>query len=146
MEKNEYLLLNRIYQDCEVGMQSIDKVLKKIENETLKNQFKNQFEAYEKIMNRADALAMTNNKELKDNNVFKKSSNKLLIFSFFVFKSLPALIVSTIPITVPCIIISTMCRGVLSVHKERYIITVCLIFLKMQEDFYGKLKKQLSKV
>ncbi len=146
MEKNEYLLLNRIYQDCEVGMQSIDKVLKKIENETLKNQFKNQFEAYEKIMNRADALAMTNNKELKDNNVFKKIKQTVMIYLSLWTDKTPRHIVEMMIQGTVMGIVDTIKAGKDLKTKNENINNLFDDFLKMQEDFYGKLKKQLSKV
>ena len=36
MEKKEIELSNRIYQDATVGMLAIDKILKKVKDETLK--------------------------------------------------------------------------------------------------------------
>ncbi len=146
MEKNDYLLLNRIYQDCEVGMQSIDKVLKKIENETLKNQFKTQFEAYEKILNRADALAMSSNKELKDNNVFKKIKQTVMIYLALWTDKTPRHIVEMMIQGTVMGIVDTIKAGKDLKTKNEDISKLFDDFLKMQEDFYGKLKKQLSKV
>ena len=146
MEKNDYLLLNRIYQDCEVGMQSIDKVLKKIENETLKNQFKTQFEAYEKILNRADALAMSSNKELKDNNVFKKIKQTVMIYLALWTDNTPRHIVEMMIQGTVMGIVDTIKAGKDLKTKNEDISKLFDDFLKMQEDFYGKLKKQLSKV
>lgn len=146
MEKNDYLLLNRIYQDCEVGMQSIDKVLKKIENETLKNQFKTQFEAYEKILNRADALAMSSNKELKDNNVFKKIKQTIMIYLALWTDKTPRHIVEMMIQGTVMGIVDTIKAGKDLKTKNEDISKLFDDFLKMQEDFYGKLKKQLSKV
>lgn len=146
MEKNDYLLLNRIYQDCEVGMQSIDKVLKKIENETLKNQFKTQFEAYEKILNRADALAMSSNKELKDNNVFKKIKQTIMIYLALWKDKTPRHIVEMMIQGTVMGIVDTIKAGKDLKTKNEDISKLFDDFLKMQEDFYGKLKKQLSKV
>ncbi len=146
MEKNDYLLLNRIYQDCEVGMQSIDKVLKKIENETLKNQFKTQFEAYEKILNRADALAMSSNKELKDNNVFKKIKQTVMIYLALWKDKTPRHIVEMMIQGTVMGIVDTIKAGKDLKTKNEDISKLFDDFLKMQEDFYGKLKKQLSKV
>ena len=40
MEKSDLQLLTRVFQDAQVGMLSIDKVLKKLEDEKLKNLFK----------------------------------------------------------------------------------------------------------
>lgn len=146
MEKNDYLLLNRIYQDCEVGMQSIDKVLKKIENETLKNQFKTQFDAYEKILNRADALAMSSNKELKDNNVFKKIKQTIMIYLALWKDKTPRHIVEMMIQGTVMGIVDTIKAGKDLKTKNEDISKLFDDFLKMQEDFYGKLKKQLSKV
>ena len=146
MEKNDYLLLNRIYQDCEIGMQSIDKVLKKIENETLKNQFKTQFEAYEKILNRADALAMSANKELKDNNVFKKIKQTVMIYLALWTDKTPRHIVEMMIQGTVMGIVDTIKAGKDLKTKNEDISKLFDDFLKMQEDFYGKLKKQLSKV
>ena len=43
MEKQDLDLLNRIYQDARIGMQSIDKVLKKSTNENLNKLLRKQF-------------------------------------------------------------------------------------------------------
>ena len=49
MEKRDLDLLNRIYQDAQIGMQSIDKVLKKSTNENLNKLLRKQFEQYSKF-------------------------------------------------------------------------------------------------
>ena len=54
MEKTELQLLNRIFQDAQIGMLAIDKILKKLENEKLKTLFKKQFESYEKFGEKYD--------------------------------------------------------------------------------------------
>ena len=42
-------LLNRMYQDACVGRLAIDKILKKVKNETLKKQFVKQYDMYDKF-------------------------------------------------------------------------------------------------
>ena len=37
MEEKDIKLLNRLYQDAEIGMMSVDKVLKKVKDGALKN-------------------------------------------------------------------------------------------------------------
>ena len=71
MEKSDLQLLNRIFQDAQVGMLSIDKVLKKLENEKLKNLFKKQFDSYEKFGEKCNAIAMEEDEEIKENGFFK---------------------------------------------------------------------------
>ena len=54
MEQKEIDLVNRVYQDATVGMLAIDKVLKKIENETLRKLFIKQYDMYEAVANKCD--------------------------------------------------------------------------------------------
>ena len=70
MEKTELQLLNRIFQDAQIGMLAIDKILKKLENEKLKTLFKKQFESYEKFGEKCNAIAVENDEELKENSPF----------------------------------------------------------------------------
>ncbi len=146
MEKNEYLLLNRIYQDCEIGMQSINKVLKKIKDENLKKQFEKQYDMYEKVFNRVDAIAMSNNKEVKENGFFKKFKQTAMIYiSLWTDNSARHIVEMMIQGTVMGIV-DTIKAGKDLKPKDENLKLLHADFLKIQEDFYEKLKKQLAKV
>jgi hypothetical protein len=80
MEKNEVELVNRIYQDATVGMLAIDKILKKINNENLKRLFTKQFDMYEKFANKCDIFAINNDFEVKENSVFKKTKQTIMMY------------------------------------------------------------------
>ena len=54
MEDNEIKLLTRLFQDAEIGMISIDKVVKKIEDSTIEKMFIKQYEAYDKFKEKCD--------------------------------------------------------------------------------------------
>ena len=80
MEKKEIDLANRIFQDATVGMLAIDKILKKVKDETLKRLFKKQFETYEKFANKCDVLAMQNEFCIKENGFFKKLKQTTMLY------------------------------------------------------------------
>ncbi len=146
MEKKEYNLLNRIYQDAGIGMQSIDKILKKIEDENLKKIFSKQFEAYEKIAERCDILAIQDNEELKDNGMFKKfKQTAMLYLSLWTDKTPRHIVEMMITGTVMGIVDTIKAEKDLK-SKNPEIKLLLEDFKKMQDDFYEKLKKQLAKV
>ncbi len=146
MEKKEFDVLNRIYQDAGVGMLAIDKILKKIENDTLKKLFSKQYEMYGKVAERCDLIAMNENKELKDNSVFKKfKQTAMLYFSLWTDKSPRHIVELMITGTVMGIVDTIKAEKDLKPKREE-IKTLLADFLQMQDDFYEKLKKQLSKV
>ena len=146
MEKKDLNLLNRIYQDAQVGMQSIDKVLKKSTNEIVNKLLRKQFEEYSKFADRCDAIAINENEEIKDNSAFKKIKQTMMIyFSLWADNSSEHIIEMMISGTVMGIIDCIKAKKDI-VAKDENINQLLVEFLKMQEDFYEKLKKLLVKV
>ncbi len=139
-------LTNRIYQDCTVGMLAIDKVLKKIENESLRKLFAKQYEMYEKFSNKCDIFAINNDFEVKENSFFKKfKQSAMLYFSLWTDKSPRHIVEMMISGTVMGIVDTIKAQNDLKTKNEDLNLMV-EEFKKMQEDFYEKLKKQLCKV
>lgn len=146
MEKQDLDLLNRIYQDAQIGMQSIDKVLKKSTNENLNKLLRKQFEEYSKFADRCETIAMTADEEIKDNGIFKKFKQTAMIyFSLWTDKSNRHIVEMMITGTVMGIIDCIKAKNDI-IAKDENINQLVVEFLKMQEDFYEKLKKLLSKV
>lgn len=146
MEKRDLDLLNRIYQDAQIGMQSIDKVLKKSTNENLNKLLRKQFEQYSKFADTCDTIAINSNEEVKDNSMFKKIKQTAMIyFSLWSDKSNEHIIEMMITGTVMGIIDCIKAKKDITAQDEN-INQLVVEFLKMQEDFYEKLKKQLAKV
>lgn len=146
MEKNEKQLLDRMYQDATVGMLAIDKILKKLQHETLKSLFKKQFEMYEKFANKCDALAERENKEIKENSFFKKAKQTtMLYFSLWMDKTPRHIVEMMISGTVMGIVDTIKAEHDLKTKNEE-LNEMVVEFKKIQEDFYEKLKKQLAKV
>ncbi len=146
MDKKEIMLANRIYQDANVGMLAIDKILKKIENENLKRLFSKQFEMYEKFANKCDIFAVNNDFEIKGNGFFKKIKQTAMLYMMLWMDKTPRHIVEMmINGTVMGIVDTIKAEKDLKTKNEELNLMV-VEFKKMQEDFYEKLKKQLSKV
>ena len=146
MEKKEITLVNRVYQDATVGMLAIDKILKKIENESLKKVFAKQFEMYEKFANKCDVFATNNDFEVKENSLFKKvKQTAMLYFSLWVDKTPRHIVEMMISGTVMGIVDTIKVEKDLKTKNEELNAMVAE-FKQMQEDFYEKLKKQLAKV
>ena len=146
MEKQENQLLNRIYQDATVGMLAIDKILKKIENETLRKVFSKQYDAYEKFAEKCDHLAESHNVEIKENSFFKKfKQSAMLYMSLWVDKTPRHIVEMMISGTVMGIVDSIKAEHDLKTNNEE-LKALVVEFKKMQEEFYEKLKKQLAKV
>ena len=146
MEKKELQLVNRIYQDATVGMLAIDKILKKIENEQLKKLFSKQFEMYEKFANKCDVFAMNNSEEVKENSFFKKTKQTAMLYMMHWMDKSPRHIVEMmINGTVMGIVDTIKAEKDLKTKNEE-LNAMVVEFKKMQEEFYEKLKKQLSKV
>ena len=146
MEKKEVELVNRIYQDATVGMLAIDKILKKINNENLKRLFAKQFDMYEKFANKCDIFAINNDFEVKENSVFKKTKQTIMLYMMLWMDKTPRHIVEMmINGTVMGIIDTIKAEKDLKTKNEELNLMVGE-FKKMQEDFYEKLKKQLAKV
>ena len=146
MEQKEMTLANRIYQDATVGMLAIDKILKKIENETLRKLFIKQYDMYEKFANKCDAFAINNDFEIKENSFFKKTRQTAMLYMMLWMDKSPRHIVEMmINGTVMGIVDTIKAEKDLKTKNEELNLMVAE-FKKMQEDFYEKLKKQLSKV
>lgn len=146
MEKSDLQLLNRIFQDAQVGMLSIDKVLKKLEDEKLKNLFKKQFDSYEKFGEKCNAIAIGNDEEIKENGFFKKLKQTTMIyFSLWADKTPRHIVEMMITGTVMGIVDAIKAEKDFKTKNEE-IKTLVVEFKQMQEDFYEKLKKQLAKV
>ena len=146
MEKKEVELLNRMYQDAKVGMLAIDKILKKIEDETLKKLFAKQYDMYEKFASECDSLAINYDVEVKDNSFLKKlKQTTMLYFSLWTDKTPRHIIEMMITGTVMGIIDTIKAEKDLKTKNEE-LNAMVVEFRQIQEDFYEKLKKQLAKV
>lgn len=146
MEKEELELVNRIYQDATVGMLAIDKVLKKTEDENMKKLFKKQFDMYEKFSNKCDLFALNRDQEVKENSFFKKlKQTTMLYMSLWADKSARHIVELMITGTVMGVVDTIKAEKDLKTKNEELNAMVAE-FKKMQEDFYEKLKKLLSKV
>ena len=146
MEQKEITLANRVYQDATVGMLAIDKILKKIENEQLRKLFAKQYDMYEKFANKCDTFAMNNDFEIKENSFFKKAKQTTMLYMMLWMDKSPRHIVEMmINGTVMGIVDTIKAEKDLKTKNEELNAMVAE-FKQMQEDFYEKLKKQLSKV
>lgn len=146
MEKKEIQLLNRMYQDATVGMLAIDKILKKIENETLRKLFEKQYDMYDKFADKCDMLAISNDTEVKENSFFKKfKQSAMLYFSLWTDKTPRHIVEMMITGTVMGIIDTIKAEKDLKT-KNTELNAMVVEFKEIQEDFYEKLKKQLAKV
>lgn len=146
MEKNDIELLNRMFQDAKVGMLAIDKVLKKIENDTLQKLFAKQYDMYEKFANKCDVIAMENDVVVKDNSFFKKmKQTTMLYFMLWADKTPRHIVEMMINGTVMGIVDSIKAEKDLKTKNEE-LKNMVVEFRQIQEDFYEKLKKQLAKV
>lgn len=146
MEDNEIKLLTRLFQDAEIGMISIDKVIKKIEDSAIRKMFIKQYEAYDKFKERCDVLAVNSEIELKENSTMKKFKQTAMVYlSLWKDKSCRHIIEMMITGTVMGIVDTIKTRADCGVVSPELSVLVA-DFQKMQEDFYEKLKKQLAKV
>lgn len=146
MEDNEIKLLTRLFQDAEIGMISIDKVIKKIEDSAIRKMFIKQYEAYDKFKERCDVLAVNSEIELKENSTMKKFKQTAVVYlSLWKDKSCRHIIEMMITGTVMGIVDTIKTRTDCGVVSPELSVLVA-DFQKMQEDFYEKLKKQLAKV
>ena len=62
-----------IYQNANVGMQSINDILPKVESEDLATELRKEYAEYENISKKLRKFAQKNNFELKENNFFEKA-------------------------------------------------------------------------
>jgi len=146
MDKNEVQLLNRMYQDAKVGMLAIDKIQKKIKNETLKRLFEKQYDMYEKFASKCDAIAMENDVIIKDNSFFKKlKQTTMLYFMLWADKTPRHIVEMMINGTVMGVVDTIKAEKDLKTKNEE-LKNMVVEFRQIQDDFYEKLKKQLAKV
>lgn len=146
MEDNEIKLLTRLFQDAEIGMISIDKVIKKIEDSAIRKMFIKQYEAYDKFKERCDVLAVNSEIELKENSAMKKFKQTAVVYlSLWKDKSCRHIVEMMITGTVMGIVDTIKTRADCGEVSPELSVLVA-DFQKMQEDFYEKLKKQLAKV
>ena len=146
MEEKEMMLANRMYQDATVGMLAIDKILKKIENEQLRKLFSKQYDMYEKFANKCDIFAVNNDFEIKENSFFKKTKQTAMLYMMlWVDKSPRHIVEMMINGTVMGIVDTIKAEKDLKTKNEQ-LNEMVVEFRKMQEEFYEKLKKQLSRV
>lgn len=146
MEKTEINLVNRIYQDATVGMLAIDKVLKKIENQTLRGLFEKQYDMYDKFAQKCDIFAANNDIELKENSYFKKIKQIAMLYMSLWFDKTPRHIVEMMISGTVMGVVDTIKAEKDLKTKNQELKDMVVEFKQMQEDFYEKLKKQLSKV
>jgi len=146
MEKKEMQLLNRMYQDACVGRLAIDKILKKVKNETLKKQFIKQYDMYDKFADKCDALAINANKEIKEYGFFKKMKQTAMLYiMMWTDNSDRHLVEMMINGTVMGIVDTIKAAKDLKTKNEE-LNAMVVEFKQIQEDFYEKLKKFLAKV
>ena len=146
MEKKEITLANRIYQDTTVGMLAIDKILKKIENDSLRKLFIKQYDMYDKFADKCQVFAVNNDFGIKENSFFKKARQVVMLYMMLWMDKTPRHIVEMmINGTVMGIIDTIKAEKDLKTENEE-LNAMVVEFKKMQEDFYEKLKKQLAKV
>ena len=146
MEKEELELVNRIYQDATVGMLAIDKVLKKTEDESMKKLFKKQYDMYDKFSNKCELFVINRDQEVKENGFFKKlKQTTMLYMSLWADKTARHIVELMITGTVMGIVDTIKAEKDLKTKNEELNAMVAE-FKKMQEEFYEKLKKLLSKV
>ena len=146
MERKEVTLTNRIYQDATVGMLAIDKILKKIENDTLRRLFIKQYDMYDKFADKCQVFAVNNDFEIKENGFFKKARQVVMLYMMLWMDKTPRHIVEMmINGTVMGIVDTIKAEKDLKTQNEE-LNAMVVEFKKMQEDFYEKLKKQLAKV
>lgn len=146
MEETEIKLLNRLYQDADTGMIGVDKVLKKVKDGALKNLLVKQYDMYDKFKDKCDTLAINNDFDVKENNAFKKFKQTAMIYmSLWMDKSARHIVEMMITGTVMGIVDTIKNRADTQTKNEQ-LAELIAEFQKIQEDFYEKLKKLLSKV
>ena len=146
MERKEIDLLNRMYQDATVGMLAIDKIMKKVNSETLKKLFEKQYNMYDKFADKCTSVATANDIELKENSFFKKFKQASMLYvSLWIDKTPRHIIEMMITGTVMGIVDTIKASKDLKT-KNQELNEMVVEFEQIQEDFYEKLKKQLAKV
>lgn len=146
MQKDELQLVNRIYQDATVGMLAIDKVLKKTEDGTMRKLFEKQYDMYETVANKCDMFAVNRDAQVKENSFFKKlKQTTMLYMSLWADKSARHILELMITGTVMGVVDTIKAEKDFKTKNEELNAMVAE-FRRIQEEFYEKLKKQLSKV
>lgn len=146
MNQIDINMLNRIYQASCIGMQSTDKVLKKLKDGELKRLIKKQYESYEKINLKCETMATKEHVDLKENSFITKVKQTTMIYFSLWMNKTPRHIVE--------IMLNGTNMGIVDIIKaqadladaEENLLLLAAEFRKSQEEFYEKLKKQLQKV
>ncbi len=146
MLNQELKLLNRLYQDAQIGMLSIEKVMKKLPDGELKKLLQKQFDMYDKFAEKCDILAVNLDVELKDNSVFKKMKQTTMIYFSLWADNTPRHIVEMMITGTTMGIIDTIKAQKDCTTSNQELLVLVTEFKKIQEDFCEKLKKQLFKV
>ena len=75
MEFNEYNIkaINDAYKNAHIALQSISDLIPSVEDEHLRNELKEQYEGYEKIIGKISSFMAENGLEPKDINPMKKA-------------------------------------------------------------------------
>ncbi len=75
MDKNNYNLkaINDVYKNAHLALQSISDLLPEVDDDEIKNELKEQYEGYEKIIGKISTYMSENGIEPKDVNPFKKA-------------------------------------------------------------------------
>ena len=146
MEKRDLNLLNRIYQNAQIGMLSVDKVIKKTKDDSMKKLLKKQFDLYSKCADKCMGIAMSDNLEISGNNFFIKFRQTTMIYlSLWTNNTLRHIVEMMIQGTLMGIIVTIKAKKDYPTDRED-INNLVVEFMKLQEDFFEKLKKLLAKV
>lgn len=72
-EKKERHLLEEIFKNVNIGMQSVNDLISKVEDDSLKNELARMYENYDKFSTHATVIADEENFDVKEINSFKKA-------------------------------------------------------------------------
>ncbi|MBQ7236913.1 MAG: hypothetical protein IKB30_04650 [Clostridia bacterium] len=145
MEKNEYNVkaITDVYKNAHIALQSISDLLPAVEDEDIRNELKEQYEGYEKIIGEISTFMVENQIERKDVNPFKKA----MLWSSIKMKTL----INSSRNQVAEMMINGTVMGVneLTAMKnegsnlDEEILALLDKLLKLEEDYQERLKKFL---
>ena len=145
MEKNEYNVkaITDVYKNAHIALQSISDLLPAVEDEDIRNELKEQYEGYEKIICEISTFMVDNQIERKDVNPFKKA----MLWSSIKMKTL----INSSRNQVAEMMINGTVMGVneLTAMKnegsnlDEEILALLDKLLKLEEDYQERLKKFL---
>ncbi len=145
MEKNEYNVkaITDVYKNAHIALQSISDLLPAVEDEDIRNELKEQYEGYEKIIGEISTFMVENQIERKDVNPFKKA----MLWSSIKMKTL----INSSRNQVAEMMINGTVMGVneLTAMKnegsnlDEEILALLDKLLKLEEDYQERLKKYL---